>query len=182
MVPRMCQLKHRKWNGQSFCGRIQTFPSRNRFLSTVKGSKAKKSELQSILGKLLWVSKTVRFSRVFVSRIIAEIRKLDRQFEKTTLSREIRKDFLWWYTFLEEFSGVEIIPAPTVCLAIYGDACVQGGGSWNPAKSEFFSMKFPTYMCSPEVPIHIKEFIVVILSVRLWAKNWAGQKIVIYWQ
>ena len=32
---------------------------------------AKKCELQSILGKLLWVSRTVRFSRVFVSRIIA---------------------------------------------------------------------------------------------------------------
>ena len=31
----------------------------------------KKSELQSILGKLLWVSKTVRFSRIFVARIIA---------------------------------------------------------------------------------------------------------------
>ena len=36
----------------------------------------KKHELQSVLGKLIWVSKTVRFSRVFVARIIAEIRKL----------------------------------------------------------------------------------------------------------
>ena len=35
-------------------------------------------------------------------------------------------------------------------------------------------------MCSPETPIHIKEFIVVILIVRTWAKDWAGQKIVIY--
>ena len=54
---------------------------------------AKKHELQSILGKLLWVSKTVRFSRVFVSRIICEIRKLSSQSAKTTLSTEIRKDF-----------------------------------------------------------------------------------------
>ena len=37
---------------------------------------AKKCELQSILGKLLWVSRTVRFSRIFVCRIIAETRKL----------------------------------------------------------------------------------------------------------
>ena len=35
-----------------------------------KKSVAKKGEVQSILGKLLWVSKTVRFSRVFVSQII----------------------------------------------------------------------------------------------------------------
>ena len=66
---------------------------------------AKKSDLQSILGKLLWVSRTVRFSRVFVCRIIAEVRKLTKQSEKTTLSREIRKDFMWWQKFMEKFSG-----------------------------------------------------------------------------
>ena len=49
---------------------------------------AKKHELQSILGKLLWVSRAVRFSRVFVARIIAEIRKLKQQSEKTVLSHE----------------------------------------------------------------------------------------------
>ena len=37
---------------------------------------AKKCELQSILGKLLWVSRAVRFSRVFVARIIAQVRKI----------------------------------------------------------------------------------------------------------
>ena len=36
---------------------------------------AKKSELQSILGKLLWVSKAVKYSRCFVLRIIAELKK-----------------------------------------------------------------------------------------------------------
>ena len=141
---------------------------------------AKKCELQSILGKLLWVSRAVRFSRVFVSRIIAEVRKLKKQSDKSTLSRDIRKDFLWWQTYMEVFSGVEIIPAPTVSIAIYGDACVQGGGSWNPVVGEYFSLHFPDYMCSPDTPIHIKEFIVVILSVRLWGDQWAGQRVTVY--
>ena len=141
---------------------------------------AKKCELQSILGKLLWVSRAVRFSRVFVSRIIAEVRKLKKQSDKSTLSLEIRKDFLWWDKFLVEFSGVEIIPAPTVSLAVYGDACVQGGGSWYPAVGEYFSLRFPEYMCSPDVAIHIKEFIVVLLCIRLWGPHWSGQKVVIY--
>ena len=59
----------------------------------VRQTVAKNFELQSILGKLLLVSKMVRFSRIFVSRIIAETRKLTKQSEKTTLRREIRKDF-----------------------------------------------------------------------------------------
>ena len=67
----------------------------------VRKTVAKKAEMQSILGKLLWISKTVRHSRVFVCRIIAEIRKLSKQTEKTTLSLDIRKDFLWWKTFIE---------------------------------------------------------------------------------
>ena len=141
---------------------------------------AKKCELQSILGKLLWVSKTVRFSRVFVCRIIAELRKLSKQSERTTLSREIRKDFLWWDKFLEIFSGVELIISPNVCLSVLGDAFPQGGGSWNPILSEYFSMRFPDYMCAADTPIHIKEFVVVLLCVRLWGPGWAGQRILIY--
>ena len=146
----------------------------------VRKTTAKKSELQSILGKLLWVSKAVRFSRIFVSRIITEIRKLSKQSEKITLSSDIRKDFLWWKTYLEVFSGVEFIPNLECNIEIFGDACNDGGGAWNPSTKEYFSLKFPTYMCSPSTPIHIKEFIVLILSIRKWGSNWKGRRVRIY--
>ena len=152
----------------------------NELIKWSRKTTAKKSELQSILGKLLWVSKCVRNSRVFVSRIIAEVRKLPSQSSKTTLSSEIRKDFLWWKQFIEVFSGVEIIPPTTVCQSVLGDAYPQGGGSWNPVLSQYFSMRFPEYMCSADTPIHTKEFIVVILCVRLWGEHWAGQRILIF--
>ena len=141
---------------------------------------AKKCELQSILGKLLWVSRTVRFSRVFVCRIIAEVRKSVKQSDKTKLSLDIRKDFLWWGKFMEDFSGVEIIIPPSVNLAVLGDAYPQGGGSWNPTQSEYFSMRFPEYLCSNDTPIHIKEFFIVILCVRYWGPTWTGQRVLIY--
>ena len=126
------------------------------------------------------MSKTVRWSRVFVTRIICEIRKLPSQSAKTTLSNDVRKDFLWWQTYLEVFSGVEIIPPTTVCQSVLGDAYPQGGGSWNPTLGEYFSMRFPEYMCSADTPIHIKEFIIVILCIRLWGKHWTGQRILIF--
>ena len=62
---------------------------------------ASKTDLQSILGKLLWVSKAVKFSRCFVMRIIAEVKKLKYQSQKVKLSLDVRKDFLWWDTFSE---------------------------------------------------------------------------------
>ena len=35
-------------------------------------------------------------------------------------------------------------------------------------------------MCSPDTPIHIKEFVVVLLSIRMWGRKWTGQRIIIY--
>ena len=52
--------------------------------------------------------------------------------------------------------------------------------SWNPIAEEYLSMKFPNYMCSPDTPIHIKEFKIVILSVRMWGPTWAGERILIF--
>ena len=55
---------------------------------------ATKQELQSVLGKLMWVSKVVRFSRCFVSRIIAILKGLKTQKQKVNLDDNVRKDFL----------------------------------------------------------------------------------------
>ena len=46
---------------------------------------ASKSDLQSILGKLLWVSKAVKYSRCFVMRIIAEVKKLNFKVRKSNI-------------------------------------------------------------------------------------------------
>ena len=86
---------------------------------------ATKSEIQSILGKLMWVAKAVRMSRCFVLRIIAETKTLKTQKQKVTLSSEIRKDFLWWHTYMSIFNGVELIVPSFVSVQIAGDACTQ---------------------------------------------------------
>ena len=35
-------------------------------------------------------------------------------------------------------------------------------------------------MCSNDTPIHVKEFIVVILCVRMWGKTWTENRISIF--
>ena len=141
---------------------------------------ATKSDIQSILGKLLWVAKAVKFSRCFVLRIIAELKTLKSQKQKCTLSENIRKDFLWWYQFLAVFNGTELMVPNCIAVSVAGDACPSGMGSWNPTKQEYFSRKFPHYLLDPKVPIHIKEFICVIISVRLWGEEWAGKQCQIF--
>ena len=139
---------------------------------------ATKSEMQSILGKLMWIAKAVRFSRCFVLRIIAETKSLSNQKQKTTLSQDIRKDFLWWNHYMAVFNGVELLVPSEVSLQVAGDACPAGMGSWNICVKEYFSCRFPSYLL--HFPIHIKEFICVIISIKLWGPQWVGKRCQIF--
>ena len=146
----------------------------------IRRTTANKEELQSILGKLIFITKAVRFSRCFVSRIISEIKKIKLQKQKITLSEALRKDFLWWSKFLTVFNGVELLPSLTVTLHVLGDATPMGGGAWNYSALQYFSRRFPNWLCSPDIPIHIKEFLVLITSCKTWGMNWSGKRIALH--
>ena len=141
---------------------------------------ASKEELQSILGKLIWISKVVRYSRCFVSRIIAAIKSLRSQKQKITLSTEVKKDLLWWTNFLDVFNGVELLVPNTVYCNILGDATLVGGGSWNESEREYFSRMFPYYLQGASIYIHIKEFWMLILAAKVWGSKWTGRRIGMY--
>ena len=141
---------------------------------------ATKAELQSILGKLLWVSRAIKYSRCFVLRIIAEIKKLKFQTQKITFSHEVRKDFLWWQKFMAVFNGTHLLVPNSTSNQISGDACPMGYGIWNPDLCQYFSAKFPLNLQDPQIPIHIKEFVCLILATKAWGKNWAGKTVQLF--
>ena len=119
---------------------------------------ATKTDIQSILGKLIWVSRAVKFSRCFVLRIIGELKKLKFQSQKIKLSNDVRKDFLWWEQYLNVFNGVHLLVPSNPTLQVAGDACPSGYGCWNPKTNQYFSEKFPLEWLDPTIPIHLKEF------------------------
>ena len=141
---------------------------------------ATKEELQSLQGQLMWVSKVVRFSRIFVARIISEQKSLKSQKQKKSLSDEVKKDLLWWKMFLDVFNGVELIIPQTVSCNILGDATLSGAGAWNEDFQEFWSRKFPWHMQSADFPIHQKEFLTVIIEVKVWGASWSGKRVAIH--
>ena len=70
-----------------------------------------KKELQSLLGKLFWISKVVKHSRVFLGRMLEQLRSMSdmKDNKKTKLLDETRKDIRWWVCFLEHYNGIQII-------------------------------------------------------------------------
>ena len=70
-----------------------------------------KKNLQSLLGKLFWVSRVVRLARVFMGRLLQQLRDMANTGDnlKVQLSTEARKDLKWWDRFLDHFNGIQMI-------------------------------------------------------------------------
>ena len=151
-----------------------------------------KKELQSLLGKLFWVGKVVKHSRVFLGRMLEQLRTMAgmQDNKKVKLLEETRKDILWWSNFLEHYNGVEMITVEDPIKLSYqqlldtphnicaGDATPVGGGAWH--GYEYWCGTLPDHLQDPKVPIHIKEFWVMIVSAKLWGETWTGRAIVLY--
>ena len=53
-----------------------------------------------------------------------------------------------------------------------GDANLWGGGGWY--EDEYWSREFPDFLKAVEIPVHIKEFWVLIASCWVWGDKWSG--------
>ena len=78
------------------------------------------------------------------------------------------------------FNGVELLVPHTVSFNVLGDATLTGAGAWNEVSGQFWSRRFPLSMQSPEFPIHLKEFITVIISVKIWGHHWTGKRVALH--
>ena len=158
----------------------------------VKKSSASKKLLQQLLGKLLWVSKCVRFSRGFIGRLLSQLQQMHNlpDNKKVKLTEGSRKDIAWWERYLRRFNGVEMLYQTdplglsldqlleTNALVNCGDAQMSGGGSY--FGTEYWSRPFPAWLQGEGVPIHLKEFWVVVVSAWLWGEQWQGHMVYVF--
>ena len=165
---------------------------RNDLSIWLKKSKASKKALQSILGKLFWVSRCVRFSRGFMGRLLCHLRAIHHypDHKNLPIPDDCREDLSWWSRYLRHFNGVELMYPEMVhdmqldeliqlgATVVCGDAQPLGGGAY--FNDEYWSSPFPPWLADPEIPIHVKEFWVVIASAALWGDQWHGKTVYIF--
>ena len=151
-----------------------------------------KKDLQSLLGKLFWVARVVKHARVFLGRMLDQLRSMAGMADnkKVKLLEETRKDILWWATFLVKYNGIEMITDEDPIKLSYqqlldtphdicaGDATPVGGGAWH--GYEYWCCQLPVELQDPMIPIHVKEFWVLIVSAKLWGETWTGRAMVLY--
>ena len=67
-----------------------------------------RTQLESLIGKLQFLSNCVKPGRLFVSRLLSELRGMERG-KWYHIGSKTRKDIRWWYLFIPQFEGTCIM-------------------------------------------------------------------------
>ena len=141
---------------------------------------ATKSALQSLVGKLVFVSKCIRQSRVFIARILALLGKLRHNHHHANLTAEFRKDLVWWRCFLREYNGVSMINIAkwTSSDAVFStDACLAGCGGV--CDDQYFHGVFLPFISEQNLDISSLELLTIVVALKLWGARWTVLRITV---
>ena len=135
-------------------------------------------ELESLVGKLSFVSNCVKSSRVFLSRLLNWMRTIERG-KIYCMNEQAIKDIRWRHGFLPKFNGtalMSLIKYPTTDFIMVTEACLTGLGGI--CGNRFFKFHIPTHLRDPNIA-HL-EFSAIIVGVKLWALELEGKYFIIH--
>ena len=143
-------------------------------------SQCSKVELQSLIGKLQYVTKCVWQSRVFINRLLYTLRSMGER-KRVKLNESFQKDLRWWSMFMKDFNGTSFIPSaiwsePDITFAT--DSCLTGCGGV--CGKQYFHSAFPDEIMCQNLPIHGLEMLAVLVGVRIWGSQCLGNRVQIY--
>ena len=135
---------------------------------------ATRRQLESLVGKLQFVANCLKPGRIFVSRLLNELRGMQRGVVYE-LTENARQDVRWWYLYLPSFKGTSVM----WMLKVYNpqgqfsvDACLDGAGG--KTDLEYYHVTFPPEFRSRYAITHL-ELWAVVLSVCLWGGQWRNK-------
>ena len=134
-----------------------------------------KKELQSLLGSLLYITKCVRVSRVFLNRMLDLLRAADKQ-QKIALTQPFLKDLHWFQTFLPQFNGTAFFDHPRVQGEISLDASLVGLGAH--FENAVYAIPLDRGYLGFDI-VHL-EMLNILVALRTWKKRWGGKRILIH--
>ena len=137
--------------------------------------------LQSLLGKLSFVTACVHASRIFLLRLLNALRSFPSHAKHRSVTLTMRQDILWWNTFLPLFNGVSVIkPAEWLFVnlrLISTDACKVWGGAT--CLDKCITVPFPDFVLSAATHISALELFTIVVAVKFWASILQHQRFII---
>ena len=138
-----------------------------------------KKQLQSLVGKLSFVTNCVRPGRIFLSRIIEKMTNCDEH--HNIKDEEMDKDIKWWLEFLPQYSGVSTLwlhDMKQYNTTLASDASMIGAGAT--FNHQYFHHRFSQEILQQTNTIAQLETFAVLIAVKLWCEELSGRVVRFY--
>lgn len=139
-------------------------------------------ELQSLNGKLNFLSKVIVAGRIFTRRLIDLTTTVSKPHHHITINREARDDIHWWCDLLQTSNRSYFIPDPkrvySTDLLLFTDAAKQVGLGATYGTS-WIQASWSDHGMDDEDDINFLELFAIMAAVLTWGHTWAGRRVVI---
>ena len=138
-------------------------------------------DLQSLVGKLNFISACVHASRVFICRILNWLRLIQDKKSAQLIPAFVKKDLVWWKKFLPTFNGVSMMlleewSKPDELFAC--DACPSGCGGIS--RDEYFHEEFPSSIAQLKMHINALELLTLVVALKVWGSRLRGKRVLMF--
>ena len=143
-------------------------------------SRHTKKQLQSLLGKLSFVTACVKPGRIFMARLLNNLRSFSKSRSSCPISDDMRADISWWSGFLLLFNGVSLIKASSSDfsdLHFATDASLTGGGAI--CLHECFHFQLSPDILTSGSHISSLELYTIVVAVQFWAPKLRHRKFIV---
>ena len=141
-----------------------------------------KRQLQSLIGKLHFISSVCRPGRTFVRRMIDLLSKASHPSHRIRLTVAFHKDIHWWQTFLTSWNGCSFFYQdtwlPNSSLDLFTDASHAAFGAY--FAGEWFSCSFSAHRIPLSRSITFKELYAITAAVSAWAPSLASHNVMFH--
>ena len=136
-------------------------------LDYVTKQKVTKSQYQSLLGSLLYITKCVKPARFFLNRMLTLLRE-NTHANYIKLNSEFHRDLNWFNTFLLQYNGITFYDNVPTQATVFLDASLQGlGGVFH---DMIYTLPLPRGFKSYSI-VHL-EILNIVVALKIWAPIW----------
>jgi hypothetical protein len=138
-------------------------------------------DLQSLIGKLMWVSQVAPQGRVFIQALINRTRGKSKGSALIRLNGACIDDLTWWLGFLPNWDGVSLLEEVQwrdgTIENLFTDASDWGGGAT--FESYYTWFQWPPDLSLDRYNIQIRELYALLVAVLTFRRFWERRRYII---
>ena len=131
-----------------------------------------RTQLQSLLGSLLYITKCVRPARSFLNRMLQVFRD-NIQASPFRLTQSFHQDLNWFLIFLQQYNGVTYFDHKKVDFEVHLDAALSDFG----ANFGLMVYALPLGEQFPHLHITQLEMLNIVVALKVWSNLWENKKV-----